>query len=233
MLLINGIGASLEVLQPFVNALDPALTVIRFDVPGTGGSPLPQRPYRFGGLCKLIAALLSQLGHETVDVLGISWGGGVAQHFAAFQPRRCRRLVLVSTATGSLMVPARPSVLLRMATPRRHTEPGYLLRAAPRLYGGSARTEAHQAGAHLHRGQRAPLSSRGYLYQLTAAAGWTSVPFLPALGSRCSSFPATMTRSSRWPTPISCTGSSPTRACTSSAAVISGWSPRPGSWRRW
>ena len=117
LLLVNGIGASLEVLQPFMDALDPALTVIRFDVPGTGGSPLPQRPYRFGGLCKLIAALLSQLGHETADVLGISWGGGVAQHFAAFQPRRCRRLVLVSTATGSLMVPARPSVLLRMATP--------------------------------------------------------------------------------------------------------------------
>lgn len=91
LLLVNGIGASLEVLQPFTDALDPALTVIRFDVPGTGGSPLPQRPYRFGGLCKLIAALLSQLGHETADVLGISWGGGVAQHFAAFQPRRCRR----------------------------------------------------------------------------------------------------------------------------------------------
>ncbi len=92
LLLINGIGASLEVLQPFVDALNPALTVIRFDVPGTGGSPLPQRPYRFSGLCKLIAALLSELGHETADVLGISWGGEVAQHFAAFQPGRCRRL---------------------------------------------------------------------------------------------------------------------------------------------
>ena len=37
LLLINGIGASLEVLQPFVDALNPSLTVIRFDVPGTGG----------------------------------------------------------------------------------------------------------------------------------------------------------------------------------------------------
>jgi hypothetical protein len=52
-------------------------------------------------------------------------------------------------------------------------------------------------------------------------------------GSRCSSCPATMTPSSRWPTPISCTASSPTRACTSSAAAISGWSPRPSSWLRW
>ncbi len=39
LLLINGIGASLELLQPFVDALDPAIEVIRFDVPGVGGSP--------------------------------------------------------------------------------------------------------------------------------------------------------------------------------------------------
>ena len=51
LLLINGIGASLELLEPFVDALDPAIEVIRFDVPGVGGSPLPSRPYRFTGLC--------------------------------------------------------------------------------------------------------------------------------------------------------------------------------------
>src|SRR5260370_2333219 len=100
LLLINGIGASLELLQPFVDALDPSLGVIRFDVPGVGGSPLPQAPYRFTGLCRLIARMLSELGHESADVLGISWGGGVAQHFAAFPRARCRRRGLVRTATG-------------------------------------------------------------------------------------------------------------------------------------
>ncbi len=53
LLLINGIGASLELLAPFVDALDPALEVISFDVPGVGGSPMPARPYRFTGLCRL------------------------------------------------------------------------------------------------------------------------------------------------------------------------------------
>jgi len=43
LLLASGIGASLETLQPFVDALDPAIEVIRFDVPGVGGSPLPAR----------------------------------------------------------------------------------------------------------------------------------------------------------------------------------------------
>jgi len=103
LLIINGIGASLELLQPFVDALDPDKSgdVIRFDVPGVGGSPLPSRPYRFSGLCRLIANMLSVLGYGQVDVLGISWGGGVAQQFAVSQRSRCRRLVLVSTATGA------------------------------------------------------------------------------------------------------------------------------------
>ena len=48
LLLCNGIGASLEALQPLVDALDPDRGVVRFDVPGVGGSaaaavPLPDR----------------------------------------------------------------------------------------------------------------------------------------------------------------------------------------------
>ncbi len=152
--------------------------MIRFDVPGVGGSPLPAAPYRFTGLCGLIARLLTALGHDRADVLGISWGGAVAQHFAAFQRSRCRRLVLVSTATGALMVPARPAVLARLVTPRRYLDPGYLERAAPHLYGGTARTQASRVAAAMNANNRVG-SPRGYLYQLAAGAGWTSVPFLP------------------------------------------------------
>jgi poly(3-hydroxyalkanoate) depolymerase len=181
LLLFNGIGASLDLLQPFVDALDRSLEVIRFDVPGVGGSPLPAVPYRFGGLCRLTARLLDALGYdEAVDVLGISWGGGLAQHFALSQRRRCRRLVLVATATGAIMVPARPAVLAAMATPRRYLDSSYLRRIAPDLYGGSARTEPGRVSSLLHTGSRT-VSPRGYLYQLGAGAGWTSLPFLPLL----------------------------------------------------
>jgi poly(3-hydroxyalkanoate) depolymerase len=181
LLLFNGIGASLDLLQPFVDALDPSLEVIRFDVPGVGGSPLPARPYRFTGLCRLTAQMLDMLGYDgAVDVLGISWGGGVAQHFAATARGRCRRLVLVATATGAIMVPARPAVLARMATPRRYLDPRYLERVAPHLYGGSARTDPERVAAMMH-GESRVGSARGYLYQLGAGAGWTSLPFLPML----------------------------------------------------
>jgi poly(3-hydroxyalkanoate) depolymerase len=149
-------------------------------VPGVGGSPLPARPYRFTGLCALAAGLLTELGHEHADVLGISWGGGLAQHFAAVQSTRCRRLVLVSTATGALMVPARPSVLAKMATPRRYLNRGYLEQIAPDIYGGSARTDPASVAAAMNSDNRVG-SGRGYLYQLAAGAGWTSIPFLPLL----------------------------------------------------
>jgi len=45
LLLCNGLGASLEVLQPFADALDPRRGVVRFDMPGIGGSPAPVVPY--------------------------------------------------------------------------------------------------------------------------------------------------------------------------------------------
>ena len=88
--------------------------------------------------------------------------------------------MLVSTATGAIMVPARPAVLVRMVTPRRYLDPGHLQQVAPTLYGGTARTEPGQVSAAMHAGNRVG-SARGYLYQLAAGAGWTSLPFLPLL----------------------------------------------------
>ena len=180
LLLINGIGARLELFEPFVRELDPAVEVIRFDPPGIGGSPPASRPYRFSGLCRLIAAMLTELGYDRVDVLGISWGGGVAQQFAASQRARCRRLVLVATAMGTPMVPARPSVLRHLVTPRRYLDPGYLRRVAGDLYGGLARIDSEPIVTAMQHGHQVR-PSRGYLHQLAATAGWTSLPLLPRL----------------------------------------------------
>jgi poly(3-hydroxyalkanoate) depolymerase len=178
LLLMNGIGASLEVLQPFVDALDRRRTVIRFDVPGVGGSPRPVVPYVLATLSPVVAGLLSRLGHEDpVDVLGLSWGGGLAQHFAVQHRRRCRRLVLAATGTGSLMVPGHPRVLSRMLTPRRHHDPEYVRSVAGDIYGGTMRTDPAHAARVLHSASRLG-PRRGYYYQLAATAGWSSLPFL-------------------------------------------------------
>jgi len=179
LLLLNGIGVSLEVFQPFVDELDPAIEVIRFDVPGTGGSPKSIMPYRFSTLAYWITQLLNQFGYKRVDVLGISWGGGLAQQFAFQYPQRCRRLILVSTSTGSLAFPGRPSVLAKMATPRRWQDPAYMAEIAQDIYGGDLQSnpEFVRLLAHAtHSGE-----PRSYFYQLMAAAGWTSVPWLRLL----------------------------------------------------
>src|SRR5256885_11003126 len=68
LLLLNGIGVNLEVLQQFVDALDPAIEVIRFDVPGTGGSPAPRTPYFQGKVFSLSAWLLAS--HSTSGKVG-------------------------------------------------------------------------------------------------------------------------------------------------------------------
>lgn len=178
LLLLNGIGAPLEVLQPFVDALDPRWEVIRFDVPGVGQSPAPKIPYNLSTLSHVTTRMLTKLGYrEPVDVMGFSWGGGLAQHFAVQHRRRCRRLVLAATGSGSLMVPARPRVLARMATPRRHRDPDYARRIAGEIYGGTMRSDPEQARQVLHR-VPVPGPNVGYYYQLAAAAGWSSLPFL-------------------------------------------------------
>ncbi|WP_138760561.1 poly(3-hydroxyalkanoate) depolymerase [Modestobacter altitudinis] len=181
LLLMNGIGASLEVLQPFVDALDPRREVIRFDVPGVGGSPKPVLPYTMVTFAPVVAALLRELGHrEAVDVLGFSWGGGLAQQFAVQHRRHCRRLVLAATGTGSLMVPAHPRVLSKMLTPRRHRDPGHAQAIAGEIYGGTMRQHPERAAQVLHSASRLG-PQRGYYYQLAAGAGWSSLPLLPLI----------------------------------------------------
>jgi poly(3-hydroxyalkanoate) depolymerase len=180
LVLCNGIGASLEVLDPLVEQLDPDSTVIRFDVPGTGGSPTSVVPYGFPYLAWVLGRVLSKLGVSVVDVLGISWGGALAQQFAFQNPRRCRRLVLVATSTGALMMPAHPRVLAKLVTPRRFSDAGYAASIAGELYGGTVRTHGDDV-ARLFAQQLHAGSKIGYLHQLLAGSVWTSLFGLPAI----------------------------------------------------
>ena len=146
LLIFNGIGANLELLEPFVEALQ-GIEVIAFDAPGAGTSPSTILPYRYRHLARLADQLMRELGyHGEIDVLGVSWGGGLAQQYAYQYPGRCRRLILAATSAGVLMVPGQFSVLRRLANPRRYYDRDYLKRIAPELYGGSLRRAAPFSG---------------------------------------------------------------------------------------
>ena len=175
LLLINGLGASLELLEPFAKALDDIET-IRIDLPGTGGSPAPSIPYRPSSLATLLNRALDLLDCQVVDVLGVSLGGTIAQQLAWQHADRIRRVVLVSTGTGAIMMPGTPSALLSMLTPRRFTDPDYMANVAPELYGGRLRTNPELV-APLHHVLK-PGGTLGYYWQLLGLVGWTSIHWL-------------------------------------------------------
>ena len=175
LLFFNGIGANIELMSPLADWL-PDRDIITFDMPGVGRSPSPRFPYRPWTMALRTARLLDRLGYdgEVVDVMGVSWGGGMAQQFAFQHPRRVGKLILAATAAGLFMAPGDPKVLAKMANPRRYIDPDYLRDNFETLYG-----EATGSAGHVSRLR--PPSRRGYLYQLGAMVGWTSAFFLPFL----------------------------------------------------
>jgi len=178
LLLFNGIGANVELAEPFMREMGDVETVI-FEIPGVGRSPAPTLPYRPSTVARWAEGVVSQLGYERIDVAGVSWGGAMAQQFAHQYPALCRRLILAATAPGVLMIPGKLSVLLKMASPRRYTDPKYMRSIAAEIYGGAFRQDSSLANAHAENLKSA--SNVGYVYQLLAISGWTSVLWLSSL----------------------------------------------------
>ena len=173
VLFFNGIGANIEAVAPLAEALDDRGFVM-FDMPGVGGSPDPLVPYNTATMSWTTTLLLDRLKLEQVDVMGVSWGGAMAQHFALQHPKRTRRLVLCATSAGMIMVPGNVGALSKMANPRRYVDAAFMEKHFRTLYGSAL--GAASAG---HISRLTPPSRRGYLYQLLAMIGWTSAPALP------------------------------------------------------
>ena len=176
ILFFNGIGANLEMVAPLGEMMRDRCDVIVFDMPGIGGSPAPKRPYRPSTVGKWSNKILDYLGYDTVDVMGVSWGGGAAQQYARDYPDRAMSLVLLATSAGMVMVPGQIGAIRRMANPRRYVDPDYMIKNFEALYG-----DAVDESSTGHTSRIVPPSKRGYLYQLVAMLGWTSIHFLPYL----------------------------------------------------
>jgi len=176
LLLVMGIGGNIEMWAPLIGALKGRQT-IAFDAPGTGESALPKRPLRIKDLARIAGRLLDQLDYGQVDVLGVSFGGAIAQQLAFQEPERVRKLILAATACGIGGVPGNPLTMAILLTPFRYYSRTYLELVAPYLYGrggGDDGLSQQQRLARLHR----PPNMLGYYFQMAAMAGWTSLPFL-------------------------------------------------------
>lgn len=177
VLFFNGIGANIEAVAPLAEALADRGFVM-FDMPGVGGSPEPVVPYNTFTISWTAARLLDALGLAEIDLMGVSWGGALAQHFALQHSGRVRRLILCATSAGMLMIPGSPKALSKMADPRRYVDAAFMEKHFATLYGDAL---GETAGKGSHIGRLTPPTRRGYLYQLIAMLGWTSAPALPFL----------------------------------------------------
>src|SRR5581483_5876534 len=127
LLLCNGIGAPIEMWPPFRDPL--GRPSIAFDAPRVGESSVPLVPPTMSGVARTVFGVLDHLGVPAVDVLGVSWGGALAQELAYRGGERVRRLVLCATGAGGAILPGDPRVLTILATPLRYWAPscrGYM-----------------------------------------------------------------------------------------------------------
>ena len=178
LLLINGLGATLEMWQPLVADLAAEREVIAFDLPGTGRSARPRWPVRMPQLAALVTELLDELGYGQLDVLGYSLGGVVAQELAYRAPDRVDRLVLCATTPGLPSIPPDPIVAALMLTPARYWNRQLAELILPIIAGGRTARDPHVLRAGLDKRLVQPPSALGYLYQLYALSGWSSHPWI-------------------------------------------------------
>jgi pimeloyl-ACP methyl ester carboxylesterase len=126
LLILHGGLGSTGMFDPILPRLAEGRQVIAVDLHGHGRTPLGDRPIRMPDIGDDLAALLTALGLETVDVLGYSFGGGVGLRLAIQHPGRVRRLVVVSAGYARdgyhpEMLPMQAQVGAAMAEAMRDT----------------------------------------------------------------------------------------------------------------
>jgi len=173
LLLINGVGADYALWGAFRQNLK--MTTVAFDV---RAEHLGKRP-AIRTYATFTRAVIEQLGYDSVDILGLSWGGMTAQQLAHDHPGSVRHLVLASTTPGFLSIPAKPTSTLALMSPRR--DPSKIHEVIAKVYGGDFIARPRLA-AELGLIRR--LDEKAYRRQLFAVLGWTSAPWLSTIKNR-------------------------------------------------
>jgi pimeloyl-ACP methyl ester carboxylesterase len=100
LVLLHGLCDSHRTWFPVAPALARSRRVLMLDLAGHGESSRPDASYSLAWHANVVAGWLAKLGLEDVDLVGHSYGGGVAQWMLLEHRRRIRRLAL--EASGGL-----------------------------------------------------------------------------------------------------------------------------------
>lgn len=100
LVLIHGVGASLEAWNGIIERLGDRFRILAFDLRGHGKSSRIKGHYEIDDFVADTLALADAAGFETFHLAGFSLGGLIAQRLALTHLERIRRLVLLSTVAG-------------------------------------------------------------------------------------------------------------------------------------
>jgi len=100
LLFLNGSGSTIEAVSLLVDYFARSFNVAIHDQRGLGKTSIPEGPYSMAHYAADAVALADHLGWKTFNVLGISFGGMVAQELAATYPDRVNRMALCCTSPG-------------------------------------------------------------------------------------------------------------------------------------
>lgn len=100
LVLLHGFLCDSRCWTPQLSALSDSFRVVAWDAPGAGGSADPPDTFRTVDYARFLGDFLDQIGVERAHVVGLSWGGILAQAFYRLYPQRLRSLVLADTYAG-------------------------------------------------------------------------------------------------------------------------------------
>ncbi|HTX13112.1 MAG TPA: alpha/beta fold hydrolase [Solirubrobacteraceae bacterium] len=183
LLLINGLGANLEMWGPAQERLSQVARTIAFDAPGMGRSRTSPVVLPHPALAAMICRLLDALDVDQCDVVGYSFGGTVAQQLARQAPDRVRRIALVGTSCGWGSVPATARATALISTPLRYYSRQVLEQTNHLLDSGSSDRESETWRSQAEARLQYPPTLTGYTQQLIAGATWSSLHWVSTLRS--------------------------------------------------
>jgi pimeloyl-ACP methyl ester carboxylesterase len=100
VVLLHGFAADSRIWQPQLDEVASSFDLVAWDAPGAGASADPGRPLTFDDCAAALADFLDSLEIERAHVVGLSWGGVLAQVLATTHADRVRSLVLADTYAG-------------------------------------------------------------------------------------------------------------------------------------